>query len=138
MGPKPPKIELRSGLGVYWEVLGATWGLLGRSGGILSVLVRSWRHLWWNLGHLGRVWEPLGNVLGLSWGVLGGSWGVLGSSCRLPGTILEVFFKDFLASQAVYENSEKHGKTNGFSLIFKVLEGFRLPKIIKKSQKDRS
>ena len=29
-------------------------------------------------------------------------------------------------------------KTDGFSLIFTVLEGFRLPKITKKSQKDRS
>ena len=71
-------------------------------GGILSVLERSWGHLGWNLGHLGRVLEPLGDVLGPSWDVLGGSCGVLGWPWRLPGTILEAFSKEFLASEAVY------------------------------------
>ena len=28
----------------------------------------------------GASWEPLGGVLGASWGVLGASWGVLGAS----------------------------------------------------------
>ena len=54
VGPKPPKIELRSGLGVYWEVLGVTWGLLGRS----------WRRLEASWGRRGRFWRRLEGDLG--------------------------------------------------------------------------
>ena len=96
--PKPQKIELWSGLGVYWKVLGATWKHFGRSwkhfGRLGEVLGASCTEL----GASWRVLEPLGDVLGSSWGVLGGSWGVCGRSWRLPGTILEDFFADFLAS----------------------------------------
>ena len=79
----------------------------------MVVLGNSWRHLGWNLGHLRRVLERLGRLLG-------GSWEALEASRDHFGSI----FQRFLASQAIYENSEKHRKTNGFSLIFEVLEGF--------------
>ena len=97
---------------------------MGALGGVLGLLVRSWGHLRCNLGHLRKVLEPLGVVLGPFWGVLGGSQGVLGRPWRLPGAILEAFLKDFRVSQAIYENSKRLGKTNGFSWIFEILEGF--------------
>ncbi len=71
--------------------MGQLGGILSALGVVLEVLERSWGHLGWNLGHLG-------DVLGPSWGVLGVSWRVLGRPWRLPGAILEVFLKDFLAS----------------------------------------
>ena len=94
----------------------------------MGVLESSLGHLGWNLEHLGRVLEPLSDVLEPSWGVLGRSWEGFGRSWRLAGTIWEVFLQDFLASEAIYENIEQPIKTNGFSLIFEVLGGFRPPK----------
>ena len=111
-------------------VLGGSWGNLGASWVLLEPFWASWRDLW---GILGGTW----GILEGFWSVLGGSWGVLGRPWRLPGTILEIFFKDFLASQAIYENSEKHRKTNGFSLIFEVLEGFYIGKKSKSEVQER-
>ena len=82
----------------------------------------------------GVSWAPFGPIMGRLGGLLGVFWEVLEASSDDFGSILGCI----CASQAIYENSKKPRKTNGFSLIFTVLEGFRLPKITKKSQKDRS
>ena len=76
------------------------------------------------LGPYWSVGRRLGGVLESSWDVLGGSWMGFGRSWRLPGTIWETFLENFRVSQAIYEIIEKHGKTNGFSLIFEVQGGF--------------
>ena len=53
------------------------------------------------------------------------SWGHLGASWRLLGRLLGPFFKFLLQFWAICKNSKKHWKTNGFSLIFKVLGGLQ-------------
>ena len=73
-------------------------GVFEKSWGVLGTLGESWVRLGRALGASESAIGRLGDVLGPSWGVLGGSWGVLGRSWRLPGTILEAFFADFLAS----------------------------------------
>ena len=130
--PRRPKIELCRVLGAFWERLGRLLvqfgGILSALGGIWEILESSWRHLGWNFGHLG-------DVLGPSWGVLGDSWVVRRRSWRLPETILASFFKGFRVSYAIYENSKKPRKTNGFSMIFEVLGEFWESKIRKNRQK---
>ena len=86
--PKPSKIELWRGLG----------GVFGRSCGVLGSLGTSWVCLGHALGASASAVGRLGDVLRSSWCVLGGSWQVLGRPWRLPGTILEAFLQDFLAS----------------------------------------
>ena len=112
--PKPSKIELWRGLGGGF---GEPWDVLGSLGA-------SWARLGRALGASWSVRGRLGGVLRPSWDVLGGSWRAFGESWRLSGTILGAFLKDFLPSRAIYENSNKPRKTNGFTLIFEVLGGF--------------
>ena len=83
-------------------VLGGSWGYLGASWTLLEAFSASPRDLRGIMGGIGGtlegLLEPLGDVLGLSWGMLGSSWGVLGRPWMLPGTILEIFLNDFVAS----------------------------------------
>ena len=72
--------------------------MFGESWGVLGSLGASWVRLERALGASESVIGWLWSVFGRSWGVLGGSWEVLGRPWRLPGTILEAFLKDFLAS----------------------------------------
>ena len=88
--------------------------------------------------HLGASKLHLRGVLGPSCCVLSGSWKGFGDSRRLPRSLLETFFADFLSSGAICENSKKPRKTNGFSLIFEVLEGLWGSENPKKSIKVRS
>ena len=115
--PKPQKSS-------FGEVSGASLGNLGVSWGVLGSLGASWAPLGRALGASWSVRRRLAGVLGPSWDVLGGSWRAFGKSWRLSETILGAFLKDVLVSQAIYENSKTHRKTNGFSLIFEVLGGF--------------
>ena len=64
----------------------------------MGSLGTSWVCLGYALGASESAVGRLGDVLRSSWSVLGGSWQVLGRPWRLPGTILEAFLKDFLAS----------------------------------------
>ena len=48
---------------------------------------------WKDFGLLGVSWEPLGGVLGASWGLLGPSWGALGSLRGALGAILEEIYQ---------------------------------------------
>ena len=103
-GSKPQKIELWSGLGVFWALLGATCGLLGRS--------------WRCFGHLGEVLWASWVELGASWKGFGASWrhfgailGRLGSFKDVPDIVLKGsggvfarFFGGFLKSQAKIKN----------------------------------
>ena len=80
----------------------------------MGSLGTSWVCLGHALGASESAVRRLGDVLRSSWNVLGGSWQVLGRPWKLPGNIFEAFFKDFLASQPIYTNSEERTKTNGF------------------------
>ena len=86
--PRRPKISV---LGASWEALGATWRHLERSwrrfGRLGEILEASWVEL-------GASWRRFGSI----WGGLGRSWGILERLLRLPGSILEAFFEDYLAS----------------------------------------
>ena len=51
-------------------------------------------HRFWNdFGLLGVSWEPLGGLLGASWGLLGPSWGALRSFRGALGAILEEIYQ---------------------------------------------
>ena len=67
----------------------------------------------------------------LSWGILGESQGILEGSWEPFGSI----FEGSLQFQATCENSKKHRKINGFSLIFKVPGRFWGFENVKKSKK---
>ena len=146
VGPKPPKIELQSGLGLHWEVLEATWGLLGRSWRHLG---RSWRHL----GRLGEVlgasWVELGASwveLGASWVELGASWWRFGAILGRLGRLLEEFWEVLEASGAdfgsilgrflcIWSTINENKKNLGKPMVFPWFSWFWVGSGAKKFQK---
>ena len=98
--PETSKNRVLEGLG---DVLGGFGGNLEASGAFLEAFWSSWGILG---GILGGTW----GILEGFWSVLGGSWGVLGRPWRLPGTILEVFSKDFLLLKQYMKIAKNIGK----------------------------
>ena len=123
--------RLGSALGGSWGNLGASWALL---------------EAFW------ACWGGLGDILGVTWGILevlwsllktfwvhhGASWESLGRVLGGLGAFQGRFWKHSWRISVHLKQFMKIVKNLGKTLIFKVLEGFRLPKITKKSQKDRS
>ena len=104
--PNHQKSRFGGALGLSLGSLGASWAVFVRLGGALGV---HWVSLGTSKGVLEASWAYLGEILGGFLDVLGAFWESFGG-----------IFGGFSAFEAIHENSKKPGKTNGFSLIFKV------------------
>ena len=146
VGPKAPKIELQSGLGLYWEVLEATWGLLGRSwrhfGRLGELLGASWVELGASWKGFGVSWAPFGLIMGSLGRNLGGLGGFQGRFWKHSWRI-SVHLKQFmkivknLGKPVVFHRFSRFWKSSGFQKSPKnlkkievcILRGQEIPKM---------
>ena len=116
-------LEAQWSWGALGALLGALWTFLGppdRYDGHTCWLI----HLYGDFGvALGGCWDPLGNLVGVSWGPLGRLLRFLGASWEPLGELLVAFCHSLLCSISNF----LHYRTCLKHMIFRVGSSTRLP-----------